>query len=187
MWILTNPLPGGFTLLAPRAPIKLGEDQYSWHEIGPQWPDIDQYKDLTDQLLQRVDSWVKENAPGVSQYNIMGFSQGAVMAYALAICHPERVGRIASIAGFIPQSWKPELTEKALKDKQIFIAHGTEDDIIPVKKARQAAQWLQEKGAKVTLCTAKTGHKISANCFNGLGKFFEINSESTAADQGNHT
>ena len=187
MWILTNPLPEGFTLLAPRAPVKLGEDQYSWHEIGPQWPDIDRYKDLTDQLLQRVDSWVKENALEVSRYDLMGFSQGAVMAFALAILHPERVGRTASIAGFIPQSWKPELTKEALKNKQFFIAHGTEDDIIPVKKARQASQWLQEKGAAVTFCTAETGHKISAKCFNGLGKFFQTNSESAAADQGNHT
>lgn len=175
MWVLANPLPEGYLLLAPRAPVKLGKDQFSWHKIGPQRPDIDHYQNLTDQLLARVDLWAEENTPTVSRYDVMGFSQGAAMAYALAILHPERVDRIAAIAGFIPQSWKPKMDEKALKNKHFFIAHGTEDEIVPVKKARQASQWLQEKGADVKFCTAETGHKISANCFNGLGEFFQAN------------
>ncbi len=186
MWILTNPLPDGYNMLAPRAPVKLGDNQFSWHEIGPQWPDIEHYQNLTDQLLARVDSWTQQNAPNVSRYDVMGFSQGAVMAYALAILHPERVDRIAAIAGFIPQNWKPEVKVDALKNKHFFIAHGTEDETVPVKKARDASQWLEENGADVKFCTAETGHKISANCFNGLGEFFQIKSESLTANQGNH-
>jgi len=173
MWVLTKPLPQGYFLLAPRAPVKMGENQYSWHEIQPQWPEISFYQKLTDSLLSRADSWVNKHAPGVSRYDVMGFSQGAVMAYALAILHPKKVERIAAIASFIPQHWKSDLDAETLKNKSFFIAHGTKDDIIPLKKARQAAQWLEDKGADVIFCTADTGHKISANCFNGLGEFFQ--------------
>ena len=95
------------------------------------------------------------------------------MAYALAILHPDRINRIAAIASFMPQSWKSELDQYMLKDKRFFIAHGTQDEIVPLEKARKASQWLQEKGAAVTFCTAETGHKISANCFDGLGNFFQ--------------
>ncbi|MFW5714006.1 MAG: alpha/beta hydrolase [Brevefilum sp.] len=187
MWILTNSLPKGYTMLSPRAPVETGDNQFSWHKIGPQWPEIDLYRELTEKLLIRVDQWAKDNAPKVSRYDVMGFSQGAVLAYALAILHPERIHRTAAIAGFIPQSWKPELTENALKDKSFFIAHGTEDNTVPVKKAQKASKWLKEQGADVTFCTAETGHKISADCFNGLGDFFQMDQTSAAADQGNHT
>jgi len=172
MWILTKPLPENIILLAPRAPVKLGEHQFSWHKIDPQWPGIDLYQDLTDQLLRRVDTWVKDNTQGITRYDIMGFSQGAVMAYALAILHPDRVNRSAAIAGFIPNHWKSKIKLVNLSNKRFFIAHGTQDNIVPVEKANQAAQCLREFGANVQLCTAETGHKISANCFNGLGEFF---------------
>ena len=175
MWVLTKPLPTEYTLLAPRAPMKMGENQYSWHDIQPQWPEIDLYRQLTNQLLRRVDSWATNNTPEVSHYDLMGFSQGAVMAYALAILHPEKVGRTAAIASFIPQNWKQELDAETLKNQSFFVAHGTKDEIIPLKKAQQSAQWLEEKGAQVNFCTADTGHKISANCFNGLGEFFKRN------------
>ncbi len=173
MWILTKPLPQDYLMLAPRAPEKLGEDQYSWHKIQSQWPGIDHYQKLTDQLIRRVDSWVDSNLPEVSRYDVMGFSQGAVMAYAMAFLHPHKINRIAAIASFIPQSWKPELNAGTLADKRFFIAHGTKDEIIPIEKGRQAAQWLEELGADVHLCTADTGHKISSNCFKGLGEFFQ--------------
>jgi phospholipase/carboxylesterase len=174
MWILANPLPKGYTLIAPRAPVKLGENQFSWHKIQPQWPTLDQYKRLTDQLLTRVDAWAKDNLAGSSPYDVMGFSQGAVMAYALAFLHPDRVKRIAAIAGLIPQNWRPQLDAESLNRTRFFIAHGTQDEIIPVKKARQASEWLKEKGADVSFCTAETGHKLSANCFKGLGEFFSV-------------
>jgi phospholipase/carboxylesterase len=172
MWILTKPLPAFYTMLAPRAPVKFGPKQYSWHEIGSTWPGIEAYQALTKDLLLRVKTWMEDNSMDVDQFDLMGFSQGATMAYALAILHPEIISKVAALASFIPQSWKARLSETTLDGKQFFIAHGTQDDVIPIKKARQAAAWLNEKGAQVTFCEADTGHKLSANCFKGLGNFF---------------
>lgn len=173
MWILTNRLPESYTYIAPRAPVKTGENQYSWHEISTQWPSLDHYKDLVDQLLDRLTSWSNNNDLECESFDVMGFSQGAVMAYALTFLYPEKIGKIAALASFIPQSWKPEIDSKSIKNKSFFIAHGTEDEIIPIEKASKAASWLEDRGADVTFCKANIGHKISADCFKGLGKFFE--------------
>jgi phospholipase/carboxylesterase len=172
MWILTKPISNSYTLLAPRAPVKTGEDQYSWHEIAPQWPGLETYTDLTDQLLSRVEEWSLEHNLNIQHYDVMGFSQGAVMAYALAILHPHRIGKVAALAGLIPQRWFDELDGQSLSGKSFFVAHGNQDDIVPIKKAHQAADWLEDQGAHVTFCAADIGHKLSANCFNGLGEFF---------------
>lgn len=173
MWILTKPLPKDFYLLAPRAPVKTGENQYSWHEITPQWPEIKTYHDLAEQLIWRLDHWIGEQTIKINKYDVMGFSQGAVMAYALATLFPQKIGKVAALAGFIPQRWQEQLDLSKVSGKDFFIAHGTRDDIIPIKKAHQAAEILEKHGAQVTFCEADIGHKLSANCFKGLGNFFD--------------
>jgi phospholipase/carboxylesterase len=172
MWILTKKLPKSYTFIAPRAPVKTGENQYSWHEISQQWPGLDHYKDLAEMLLDRVHKWCEDNAIECNRFDVMGFSQGAVMAYALAFLYPEEVGKVAALASFIPQGWKSEIDPRSIKNKSFFIAHGTEDEIIPIQKASKAAEWLNENGADIRFCKADIGHKLSADCFKGLGKFF---------------
>jgi len=172
MWILTNRLSNSYTFIAPRAPVKTGENQYSWHEISKQWPSLDHYENLAEQLLDRVTVWCNNNDVKFGSFDVMGFSQGAVMAYALAFLYPEKIGKIAALASFIPQSWKAEIDPLPFKNKSFFIAHGTEDQIIPIEKASKAATWLKEQGANVTFCKADIGHKLSADCFKGLGEFF---------------
>ncbi len=172
-WILTKSIPKVYTILAPRAPIKLGPDQYSWHPIEPQWPGLfTTYKKLAREVLQRVDQWVLDQHLNVDTYDVMGFSQGAVMAYGLSFLFPERINKIAALAGFIPQSWQADLSNVSLSGESYFIAHGTQDETVPFEKAEQAAEFLKEKGAAVTFCEANTGHKFGANCFSSLGEFF---------------
>ncbi len=173
MWVLTKSIPKTYTMLAPRAPIKLGPDQYSWHPIEPQWPALNAtYRPIANDLLNRVDQWVTDNNLVVDRYDVMGFSQGAVMAYGLSFLFPDRINKVAALAGFIPQSWQADLKNISLKNESYFIAHGTQDGTVPFEKAQQAAEFLKEKGARVSFCEADTGHKFGANCFSGLGEFF---------------
>ena len=172
MWVLTKPLPDCYTLLAPRAPVETGERSYSWHEINDNWPAFSHYQELANQLLSRVDKWSNDNLYQVDSMDVMGFSQGAVMAYALAMSNPEKIRKVAALAGFIPSSWHERLNQSSLSDKDFFIAHGIHDEMVPFEKARQAENWLRENHARVTFCEADTGHKLTANCLRGLGEFF---------------
>jgi predicted esterase len=86
--------------------------------------------------------------------------------------HPTKIRKIAALAGFIPETWKNQMADVSLKNQIFFISHGKQDEIVPIRKAREAAQLIQMHGAHVTFCEADTGHKLSANCFNGLGDFF---------------
>ena len=106
MWPLINRILGTYYILAPRAPIRLGVDQYSWHEIQPQWPKIKLYEEITDQLIRSIEVWLEEQELNCAQLDVMGFSQGAVLACAFALHHLEKVRKIAALSGFIPQSWQ---------------------------------------------------------------------------------
>jgi len=172
MWVLTKPIPKDYYFLAPRAPVELGENQYSWHGFASQWLDLQAYKTLVDEVLSRVDQWMQDHQLDNKIIDIMGFSQGAVMAYAIAILYPHRVRRVAALAGFVPHSWIYAFKPPPFSNLSLFIAHGSRDDVIPIKKSRQAAAWFKKHGAQVSFCEADIGHKLSANCFKGLGEFF---------------
>ena len=172
MWILTSPLSEDYLMLAPRAPIKMGHNQYGWHKIGPQWPSLQDYQKLTQKLLDRIEEFSKLNNFHSPKIDVMGFSQGASVAYALAFLHPERIGKIAALAGFIPNIWKSENKLGSLSNKKFFIAHGTQDEIVPFKKAQKSAHWLKNQSADVTFCSSDTGHKLNSQCLKGLGEFF---------------
>ena len=171
MWTFAKTIPGSYFVIAPRAPIKLGIDQYSWHDIQPQWPSISNYKQFTDQLLKCIDVWGQEQEIASYQLDVMGFSQGAVLAFSLALLYPKKMRKIAGLSGFIPQAWQKTLYDLHLNEKHFYIAHGTHDEIVPFSSARRAAEWLRTLGACVTFCESNTGHKIGVNCIQGLEKF----------------
>lgn len=172
MWILTRPLPDDLVILSPRAPVKFGANQFSWHKINDDWPNIDAYQDILSKLMVGINEWLEQKQFHPHQFDLMGFSQGAVVAYAFSILYPARAGRVAALAGFIPNNWKNSPQISGFEGKQFYIAHGVKDTIIPIEKARRSADWLKEQGAQVSFCEADIGHKLSANCFKGLGEFF---------------
>jgi phospholipase/carboxylesterase len=89
-----------------------------------------------------------------------GFSQGAVMSYALALGRgrPHPAGIIA-LSGFIPtvEGFELDLTPPL---PRVAIGHGTYDDVISVDFGRQAKRVLEEAGADVVYRESPTGHAI---------------------------
>ena len=175
MWLFGRDFPAEFTLLAPRAPHVEPRGGYTWREMTPgTWglPSLDDFRPAVDGLLAFVDSWAGSAGVDAATFDCMGFSQGAALTYALAALHPGRLGRLAALAGFLPDGAEQFLGPRSLAGKPVYVAHGTRDEMIPVERARRAAALLGEAGAQVTYCEAETGHKVSPDCFRGLREFF---------------
>ena len=104
----------------------------------------------------------------------MGFSQGAAMAYALAAYYPQMVKRLVALAGFLPPDETMPGRYTALQGKKIYIAHGTQDDTVPVAMAQECKKTLESVGADVTYCESDVVHKLSAPCLKGLESFLNL-------------
>jgi phospholipase/carboxylesterase len=88
-----------------------------------------------------------------------GFSQGAVMSYALGIgADRPRPAGIVALSGFIPTVDDFELGDPT--GLPVAIGHGTYDPVISVPFARQARDLLAEAGAEVTYRESPMGHAI---------------------------
>jgi phospholipase/carboxylesterase len=78
-----------------------------------------------------------------------GFSQGAVMSYALGIgAGRPRTAALLAMSGFIPEvdGWQLDLESPF---QPIGIVHGTHDRVIPVDFGRRARDVLEAAGADV--------------------------------------
>ena len=91
-----------------------------------------------------------------------GFSQGAVMAYALALGRgrPRPAGLLA-MSGFIPTVEGLELDLDRLAGYPVAITHGALDPIIAVDFGRDARDRLVAAGAEVTYLEAAVDHTVA--------------------------
>ena len=82
-----------------------------------------------------------------------GFSQGAVMSYALALGRgaARRPAALLPLSGFMPTVDGLELDLTGLDGFPVAIAHGTLDPVIPVDYSRAARDVLAAAGADVDL------------------------------------
>lgn len=173
MWTFIHRLPRQAYIIAPRGPFSIPRGGYAWRPHQPRrWPTVDDFlpaaHKLTDLLLQ-------DHFPQASlgRFQLVGFSQGAAMAYVFALLNPGRLAALAGLSGFAPDGTIALAAGQPLRDLPVFIAHGTLDELVPVEKARLSAELLQEAGADVTYCEDEVGHKLSADCFTSLETFFQ--------------
>ena len=157
----------------PRGPVKLTEG-YAWvnnpsipsARLTDFWP-VAQV--LFDEITRCIRTYALDNLP---VYQV-GFSQGAAMALALAIRFP-LFQRTAVLSGFLPAGADQILQNNPISGRDILIAHGRLDDVVPVDLARKTYQILDSAGAEVDYCEEDVGHKLSKNCFDRLKKFLTL-------------
>lgn len=96
-----------------------------------------------------------------------GFSQEANMALGLALTKPEKILAAGCFSGRFMEEIKPLISNKtALQSKQVFISHGTEDQMLPLQYAEENKMILEDFGIKVKFSTDKVSHSISAKQLN---------------------
>ncbi len=175
MWVFVGNFPPEYCIIAPRAPFVTKPSGYSWRPLRAAAGERPTFADLqpaVDPLLELVDSYAEENSLDATQFDAMGFSQGAGMVGITALLHPDRIGRAAMLSGFVPAGAETLVKQRPLTAKPFFVAHGTRDEMVNIEVGRRSVKLLEEAGANVTYCEDEVGHKLSARCLHALHAFF---------------
>ena len=136
--------------VTPRAPLSLppgGAHWYALYRIG--FPDPETFLSTYPRVAEWLDGLPAETGVGLDRTILGGFSQGAVMTYALGLGagRPRPAGLIA-LSGFMPSVEGFEL-ELEGDLPPVAIGHGVYDDVIGVEFGREARRRLEEAGADV--------------------------------------
>jgi phospholipase/carboxylesterase len=94
----------------------------------------------------------KEKSRGVPSSRIVlaGFSQGCAMTLMTGLRHDERLAGLVGLSGYLPLAAKAEAERHtANHDVPIFLAHGTQDPVIPIARAQASRDALVALGHDV--------------------------------------
>jgi phospholipase/carboxylesterase len=183
MQIFSSDVPENYVLIAPRAFYSTEEGGYTWIPSLTRWAMVSENEDFplkelvssAQRLLQAIPEWIKLLDLNISEIELIGFSQGAALSYLLGLSSPNQFNKIISLAGFLPEGAGQWYQTSNIKNKKILIAHGTQDEVVPVQKARDSAALLSQWGADVDYCEDKTRHTISMSCRRRIKLFFQEN------------
>jgi phospholipase/carboxylesterase len=147
----------------PRGPLFLppgGRHWYIVRQVG--FPDPGTFLPTFEGLAAHLESILAERAIPWAQAAVGGFSQGAVMGYALALgAGRPRPAAVVAFSGFIPSV---EGFDLALADRAglpVSISHGSLDPVISVTFGRDARDRLTAAGLAVRYREDAVGHTIS--------------------------
>jgi phospholipase/carboxylesterase len=143
--------------VTPRGPLTLPPGGAHWYvvrEIG--YPD----RETFTRSYELASAWLDALEIPLERTIIGGFSQGAVMSWALGLGRgrPRPAGIIA-LSGFVPNIDGFELDLSA-RLPPVAIGHGTYDPVISVEFGRQAKQLLEEAGAGVLYRESPMPHTV---------------------------
>jgi phospholipase/carboxylesterase len=133
-----------FVGITPRGPLQLPPGGNHWYVLGELgYP----HRDTFMASYRLASSWLDELGVPPEQTVIGGFSQGAMMSYALGLgADRPRPAAVIALSGFIPtvDGFALDL-ERPLPP--IAIGHGTYDPVIGVEWGRLAKEQLEAAGA----------------------------------------
>ncbi|WP_454867980.1 alpha/beta hydrolase [Pseudomonas farris] len=164
---IKNELPPQYNYLSVRAPMTLEEGSYQWFRQkgeGAYDGETDDLKASGQVLRDFVAQAAKKYHTEADKVFLVGFSQGAMMSYEVALRHPEAVGGIAALSGRILPVLRSELKpDEKRQQLAIFIGHGTADTLLPYNDGTEADSLLQRLSLKPEFhAYPGVGHSISA-------------------------
>lgn len=148
--------------VAPRGPLALppgGAHWYAVRQVG--YPDPATFRPTFERASHWLDALAAEIGVPIERTLLGGFSQGAVMSYALGLARGRPVpAGILALSGFIPtvEGFEPDLSGR--RNVPVAIGHGSFDTIIAVEWARRARHLLEDAGLAVTYRESPLAHAI---------------------------
>ena len=138
--------------VTPRGPLSLPPGGAHWYAVARiGYPDRDTFHATYELVTGWLDGFLADNGIAPERTVLGGFSQGAVMSYALGLGagRPRPAGVIA-LSGFMPTVEGFELALSDLEGFPVAIGHGTGDPVIGVEWGREARDRLEGASAAVT-------------------------------------
>lgn len=112
-------------------------------------------------LLQAIDAEVSAAAADPDRVFLAGFSQGGIMALSALVTAPEKLaGVIALSARMVPEIRSRAAPPERLRGRPVLLLHGTRDEVIPVRQARDTRALLESLGLDLTYRELPIGHAI---------------------------
>jgi phospholipase/carboxylesterase len=171
LFSFSSELPEEYYVISARAPYDMGFGSYAWYAINfdaneNKFSDIPQAQQSRDIIANFIDELIANYPIDSTNVSLIGFSQGTILSYAVALSYPEKIQRVVAMSGYLNLDMvNPNFNTNNLSNLKIFASHGTVDQVIPVDWARKAAPILSQLGVEVLYKEYPVGHGVAPQNF----------------------
>jgi phospholipase/carboxylesterase len=164
-------LPEEYYIISARAPYDLQYGSYAWYAINfdadqNKFSDNDQARISRDAVAYFIDELVTNYPIDINDVNLVGFSQGSILSYAVALSYPEKINKIVAMSGYLNlEIVADDYLKNNLNTLKIFASHGTVDQVIPIDWARKTPGILEKLGVATTYKEYPVGHGVAPQNF----------------------
>ena len=171
LFSFADELPDEYYVIAAQAPHDIQYGSYAWYSINfdadqNKFSDNEQAKSSLDLIADFIEELILHYPIDSEEVSLLGFSQGAILSYAIALSHPGKINKVIALSGYINE----EIIEENYRNNdftklKIFASHGVVDQVIPVSWARKTTPFLDVLGIEFIYKEYPIGHGISPQIF----------------------
>lgn len=171
LFSFASELPEELLVLSVRAPYDLDPFGHAWYAINfdaayGKWSDDEQAKTSRDKIVAFIDEACEIYNVDQDNITLLGFSQGTILSYAVALSFPEKVKNLIALSGYINESILSNgYMDKDHSNLSIYASHGQVDQIIPLEWAQKTPDFLKNLDINFKYEEFPIGHGVSQQNF----------------------
>ena len=179
LFSFASELPKELCIISVRAPYPMQPYGHAWYAINfeaekGKWNDEEQAVLSRDKIKAFIEEACKTYGLDEKNVTLLGFSQGTILSYAVALSYPELVKNVIALSGYINENIiLKNYKEKNFKNLKIYVSHGSVDQVIPVVWAQQAPDILEDLKIDHVYEEFPVGHGVAPQNFHSFKSWLQ--------------
>lgn len=165
---------GECLVLCPQGPVAFpiaeGLHGYGWFPLTEGGPvDPNEFRRGSEAVQRFLDEAAARYPMDPRKTVLLGFSQGGVMAYDVALRDPGRFAGLVALSGWLPGEHAEQIPKRPEHENlPTLVIHGTQDPMIPIERGQQSVEALRQLGVPVVYREYEMGHEIQPDALREL-------------------
>jgi phospholipase/carboxylesterase len=157
MWAFDRLMPSGCAVVSFQAFLPDALGGFSWWDMASPDPLEPAILRARDKFMFALERYIELTNLRPRKTVALGFSQGSVLLSAAVLTDALHIDGLGVLAGFL---YKGGDVSSLRTKPEVFIAHGSNDEVISVAKARRGVERLRSLGLSVEYVEEEIGHKV---------------------------
>jgi phospholipase/carboxylesterase len=174
LFSFANELPEEYIVISLKAPHAMQHSGNAWYAINFD-AQKGKFSDIEQAILSRelVKTFLEEAIEAYpidkNKVSLLGFSQGTILSFALALSYPEVIKNVIGLSGYVDTNMiEAGYESKDFSHLKVYNSHGSVDQVIPVEWARQNKPLLEKLNIDTVYEEYPVGHGINPQNFQSL-------------------
>ena len=158
-------LPKNLTTISLEAPIQIETRSFAWYSINynenfEKWSNNEEAFKSIKKIYETINFLINKYNLNKNDVTLLGFSQGAILSWALGFNYPNLIRRVIALSGYINE----DLINNNNLSFKAFASHGITDPIIPIDWPRNTIKkYIKKDNDDLIFKEYNDGHTVSEN------------------------